>query len=102
MFHWKFPKFRDPAEILDVFKWCLCFHFSISELPANIFWFKLNNKKTQLAIKTPERSHWRRSGVYIDNFEHVSPLFLVFLLMALNKYEKMKRRIMRINVPSWK
>ena len=26
------------------------------------------------------------SGVFIVNFEHTSPLFLVFLLLTLNKY----------------
>ena len=29
----------------------------------------------------------RRSGVFIINFEHVSHLFLVFLLLTLNKYK---------------
>ena len=36
-------------------------------------------------IKTPEWCNWRRSGVFIVNFEHVSRLFLVFLLLTLNK-----------------
>ena len=27
-----------------------------------------------LTIKTPERRHWRRSGVVIVNFEHISHL----------------------------
>ena len=35
--------------------------------------FKVNNK-------TPDRRHWRRSGVFIVNFEHISHLSLVFLL----------------------
>ena len=25
---------------------------------------------SQLTIKTPDRRHWRRSGVFIVNFEH--------------------------------
>ena len=29
--------------------------------------------------------HWRRSGVFIINFKHTSHLFLVFLLIILNK-----------------
>ena len=33
---------------------------------------------SKLAIKTPERRQWRRSGVFIVNFEHVSHLVLVF------------------------
>ena len=36
-------------------------------------------------IKTPERRHWRRSDVFIVNFEHISHLFLVFALLTLNK-----------------
>ena len=36
-------------------------------------------------MKTPER-HWRRSGVFIVNVEHISHLFLVFLSLTLNKY----------------
>ena len=35
--------------------------------------------------KTPERRQTRRSGVLIVNFEHMSHLFLVFLLLTLNK-----------------
>ena len=31
-------------------------------------------------IKTPERRQWRRYGVFIINFEHISHFFLVFLL----------------------
>ena len=36
-------------------------------------------------MKTPERRQWRRSGVSIVNFEHISHLLLVFLLWTLNK-----------------
>ena len=39
--------------------------------------FKVNNKD-------PERRQWRHSGVFIVNFEHISYLVLVFLLLALN------------------
>ena len=28
---------------------------------------------------------WRRSGVFMGNFENISPVFLVFLLLTLNK-----------------
>ena len=40
---------------------------------------------SKLTIKTPERRHCRRSGVFIVNFDHVSHLVLVFLLFTLNK-----------------
>ena len=32
----------------------------------------------------PERRHLRHSGVFIVKFQHISRLFLVFLLLALN------------------
>ena len=38
---------------------------------------------SKLTIKTPERRHWRRSSVFIVNFEHISCLVLVFLLLTL-------------------
>ena len=51
----------------------------------------------KLTIKTPERHQWRRSGIFIVNFEyiwrpfdvfivnleHISQLVLVFLLLTL-------------------
>ena len=40
----------------------------------------------KLTIKTPERRHWRRFGVFIVNNEHISHYFLVFLLLTLNNY----------------
>ena len=46
---------------------------------------KVNNKET-------ERRHRRRSGVFIVNFEHISHLFLVFLLLTLNGQGFCKRR----------
>ena len=41
--------------------------------------FKVN-KKTQ------ERRQWHRSGVFIINFDHISHLVLVFLLLTLNEH----------------
>ena len=60
--------------------------------PASIYLLKFNNRNTRtrceicskLTIKTPERRHWRRSGVFIVNFEHILHLVLVFLLLTLN------------------
>ena len=51
--------------------------------------FKVNNRNTRkrckirskLTIKTPEHRLWRCSGVFIVSFEHISHLFLVFLLL---------------------
>ena len=42
--------------------------------------FKVNNKNTRR----------RRSGVFIVNFEQMSHLFLVFLLLTMNKYMLVK------------
>ena len=61
--------------------------------PAIIYLFTVNNRNTKarhetcskLTIKTPERRHWPRSGVFIVNFEHVSRLLLVFLLLTLSR-----------------
>ena len=61
--------------------------------PADNYMFKVNKKNTRtrceicskLTIKTPERRHWRRFGVFIVNFEHISHLVLMFLLLALSK-----------------
>ena len=59
---------------------------------ANIYLFKVNNRNIRkrreiwwkLTIKIQERRQWRRSAVFIVNFEHTSHLFSVFLLLTLN------------------
>ena len=38
-----------------------------------------------LTVKTAERRHWDRSAIFIVNFEHISHLFLVFLLLTLSR-----------------
>ena len=61
--------------------------------PTIIYLFKVNNRSTRkryeiclkLTIKATKRHHWRPSGVFIVNFEHISHLFLVFLLLTLTK-----------------
>ena len=35
-------------------------------------------------MKTPEQRQLRRSGVFIINFEYISHLVIVFLLLTLN------------------
>ena len=62
-------------------------------IPAGSYMFKVNNRSTEtrceiclkLAIKILERRHWRRSGIFIVNFEHISHLDLVFLLLILRR-----------------
>ena len=64
----------------------------IPAFTAGIYLLKFNNRKTRtmceicskLTIKTPERRHCRHSGVFIDSFEHISHLALVFLLSTLH------------------
>ena len=62
--------------------------------PAGIYRLKVNNiekleqgvKHVQKStIKTPERCQWRRSGIFIVNFEHISHFVLMFLSLTLNK-----------------
>ena len=61
--------------------------------PGNIYLFKVNNRSTRkrfeicskLTIEKAEGCQRRHSDVFIDNFEHIFPLFLVFLLLILKK-----------------
>ena len=56
--------------------------------------FKINNRSagirreicSKLTIKIPERRNWRRFGIFIVNFEHISHLALVFVLLTLSRY----------------
>ena len=60
----------------------------------NIYLLKGNNRNirkrcelySKLIINTMERFHWSLSGVFIGNFEHILDLYLVLLLLTLNKY----------------
>ena len=55
-------------------------------IPAGIYLLKVNNRNnrtrrqiySKLTIKTPERRQWRRSTVFIVNFEYILHLALVF------------------------
>ena len=61
--------------------------------PAGNYMFKVNNRNvrtrceicSKLTVKIPERRQWRRSGIFIVNFEHISHLVLVFLLLTLSR-----------------
>ena len=65
----------------------------ISTFPVGNYMFKVNNRNTRtrcekcskLTVKTSELRYWRRSGVFIVNFEHISHLVLVFLLLILSR-----------------
>ena len=64
-----------------------------SIFPAGNYVFKVNNRNTRtrceicskLTIKTPKQRLWRPSDVFIVNFEHISHLALVFLLLNLSR-----------------
>ena len=53
-------------------------------LPAQSQQKKHLEQGVKLTIKTPERLHWHRSDVAIANFEHISHLVLIILLLTLN------------------
>ena len=75
---------------MSKFEQCGC--DSISN-PAGNYMLKVNNKSTRkwceicskFTIKSPEQCHWRRSGVFIVNFEHISAFVLLALLLTLSR-----------------
>ena len=64
-----------------------CKRSTEQQFPAGIYLLNVNNKKhVQTWSKlttTPERRNWHLSGVFIINFQHISPLVLLFLLFTL-------------------
>ena len=77
--------------------------------PASIYLFKANNRNTRtmceicskLTIKTPERRRWRRSGIFIVNFEQIFHIVLVFLLLTLSQLMPTLKLIL-ISEANWK
>ena len=74
--------------ILPLYK----YHFNINNniRTQRAFTYSKLTRETQgvkyvqkLTIKIPERRQWRRSGVFIVNFKHISYLVLVPLLLTL-------------------
>ena len=63
------------------------------QFSTNIYLIKVTKRNTtkrheicsKLTIKTTEPSESLRSGAFIVNLEHISYLFLVFLLLNLNR-----------------
>ena len=61
----------------------ICLILFLDLIPVKVYLFKVNNwdfeKRyeicSKLAIKSPERIDWRRSGVVIVNFEDISYFF---------------------------
>ena len=50
-----------------------------------IFPYKVNNRNTKKGVEYIQRRQRRRSGIFIVNFEDMAYIFLVFLLLTLNK-----------------
>ena len=75
-------------------------------MPAGIYLLKVNNRNfrtrckicSKLTIKTPERRQWRRSGVFVVNFEHIPHLALVFLLLTLNMQLPIEINVIELEV----
>ena len=67
--------------------------FCIINIPVGNYMFKINNRNTRtrceicskLTMTTREWHQWRRSGVFIVNFEHISYLIQVFLLLIFEQ-----------------
>ena len=92
-----FPRAKTFSKLSNRNRWnSPCLHQQCDESnPANIYLVKVNNKNTgnmyickicsKLTIQTSERGRWRCSGVFIVNFEYISQLFLVFLLLTFDR-----------------
>ena len=67
-----------------------CRRFTLNSAGIYLLWVSNRNTRTrcetcsELTIKTPEWRQWHRFNAFIVNFEHISHLFLVFLLLTLN------------------
>ena len=77
----------------------ISFYSGIDRVPwqrfqANIYLFKVNNIYTKircgicskLTMNSKERCQWHHPDAFIDNYEHVSPLILMFLLLTMGMY----------------
>ena len=85
-----FSGFHEESEICLFVTFIHCLYIAI---PADNYMFKVSNRNirirweicSKLTMKIPERRHWRRSAIFIVNFEHIPHLVLVFLLLTLNR-----------------
>ena len=80
--------FYVASQVISI--WSL--HYGNILAPVRIYILKVNNRNTRirceicskLTLKIPEQCQWRRPGIFLVNFEHISHLALVFLLVTLN------------------
>ena len=77
--------FNMPWKILDFWNWGgLVWE---SNILANICLYKVNNRNTREKNQNVQsQQERRRSGVYIVNFDHISKIFPVFLVLTLNRW----------------
>ena len=78
-YDWK--KNQDNQEFLKIYKTIsyLLQVIANGEIPVGIYLLRVNTRNTwtrceicsKLTITTPDRRQWRRSGVFIVNFEHL-------------------------------
>ena len=54
-------------------------HYRNCNTPSRNYMVKVSEIYSKLAVKTPEWRHLHCSSAFIDNFEHISHLVLVFL-----------------------
>ena len=71
------PKFQ-----FFLLNYALKYYWSLNQRPAGFYLRKVNCRNTRTRCEIA--SQWRRSGVFIVNFEHISQLLLVFMLLTLN------------------
>ena len=89
----RFCCYANPSELINFSSPFGMWHINGIVFPVGSYMFKVNNRSTRtryeicskLTIKTPEWRHWRRSGVFIVNFEHIPHLALVFLWLTLSR-----------------
>ena len=67
----------------QVILWKVC--QIVVPLPASNYMLKDRNRNTRSRCEICSRRHWHRSSVFIVNFEHISHLVLVFLLLTLSR-----------------
>ena len=79
-----------PAAMSIYMIWLQMLPLKYRHFPAKIYLFSRRSNRitrkrcktcSKLTIKAPERPQWRRSAVFIVNFEHISDIFLVFIVL---------------------
>ena len=78
--------------VFSLFCFVVFVYLFFEAFPGRIYLLKVGNRNTRtrceictkLMIKTPERCQWFCSDVFVVNFEQISHLVLVFLLLTLN------------------